>query len=290
VVDVGGRDQPGLDARQGGVEVGHGGEAGVGVDGHGFEDHPLQLGVDPGGFGGDVGPLQAQGIAKFHWCFAAVGQAGRQEHIGRDPQRVLVPKGGRGQALPDLHRDIGHGAQGLAGPGQAAGAVAAGDAEVQDDGAVVVGDQDVGGLQIAVHHALGVCRMQRLCDLPQEMDGAAGAGPVLFGHRRQGPAPDQLHRDEEHIVVLMELVDPADPRVGDLPRKEQLPSEALSQGGLLGVPGMERLDGDALADEHVFGLEDDAKAPLAKLAHQLESPQGVANGQHRAMLPDMRAP
>ena len=83
----------------------------------------------------------------------------------------------------------------------------AGDAEVDQVREVVLGDQDVGRLDVAVHQADLMCRMQRRSDLVDDADGTRRVQPAVSDDRVQVLALDQPHRDEESPVDLTEVVD-----------------------------------------------------------------------------------
>ena len=101
------------------------------------------------------------------------------EHTG---QGVDVCAGvGRAGAEP-LGGHVGPGADGRAGAGQPGFPGGAGDAEVDEIGEVVFGDQDVGRLHIAVHQPDPVRGVQRRGDL---LDDAHRARRAPAG-RRQG--------------------------------------------------------------------------------------------------------
>src|SRR5690606_23704377 len=79
----------------------------------------------------------------------------------------------------------------------------AGDAEVEDFGAVAVEEHDVGGFDVAVHHAFVVGFGERVGDLGQDRYGAADGESlgVAGGDLGQVGAVQQLHDQEQGLVV-----------------------------------------------------------------------------------------
>ena len=124
---------------------------------------------------------------------------------GRVPGQALVADqaqgvdvaGRRGQpALGLLGREVLRGADDLAGLGQRDAAGRMGDAEVGDLHAAVGADQDVPGLDVAVHHAGRVRLTEPEGGLPQQRERGRGVQRALAGHAaptaarpRRAPSP-----------------------------------------------------------------------------------------------------
>jgi hypothetical protein len=67
----------------------------------------------------------------------------------------------------------------------------------------VTAQEDVLGLQIAMHDALLVRFLQRAADLDQDADGAGGAERALAFHGSAQVLPlEQLHHDVQRIVAF----------------------------------------------------------------------------------------
>ena len=72
------------------------------------------------------------------------------------------------------------------------------------------GEEDVGGLEVAVHDAAGVERLQGGKGLERHLHRilqGQGSAPQPLGER---PPLEQLHGDEEAALVLAHLVELAD--------------------------------------------------------------------------------
>ena len=100
------------------------------------------------------------------------------------------------------------------------------DAEVHDDG-VVAFDHDVGGLQVAMHHARLVRGDQARRELPHDAQ-RLGTGSLPSRCRTVArSAPSMVrHRDVLDAVDFAEVVNADDVLVRDLPREQQLLLEA----------------------------------------------------------------
>ena len=102
------------------------------------------------------------------------------------------------------------------------------DPEVGDVGVAVAIDQDVRRLQIAVHDAGVVRRLQRLADLPgQGKPLVERQRPLALQEALEVRPLDVVHRDETDLAGLPEVVDPQDVLVGHLAGEQDLALEAF---------------------------------------------------------------
>lgn len=118
-----------------------------------------------------------------------------------------------------------------------------GKTEIENPGLVAAGDEDVGGLDIAMGDAALVSAGERVGDLHGEIEekrsceGGRGAAGAIAGGREifpQGVALEELHGDEGQAFVLTEFEDGAD--VGMTEGSEDF-SFAFEAGDALGVGG-----------------------------------------------------
>ena len=143
-----------------------------------------------------------------------------------------------------------------------------GQAEVEHLDAIAMGDEQVGRLDVPVDDAAAVRRVERLGDLPGEVQHARGGQRPFFDQLLDGAPLEQLHHDERLAVVFAELVNRADVRV--LQRRRQA-GLALESGQPLGGRdrlGAQQLDGDFAAKLEVFGAIDHAHATFAEGVQQ----------------------
>ncbi len=101
--------------------------------------------------------------------------------------------------------------------------------------------QDVGGLDVAVHHPLRVRARERATQL-------LGDGPRLGGHERpaqqalgQALALDQLGDVVGTLIRVADVEDLHDARVADAREQARLALEALHPRAVLGPPGLDHL-------------------------------------------------
>src|SRR5690606_39953427 len=124
-----------------------------GVLGHAEGDHLVQGGRDGGvggrGAGGVGHEVAVHLLGGFGVAVGAAAGEGFEQHAG---QGVDV---GAGVGVPGepLGGHVGPGADGQAGGGDRGLTEGAGDAEIDEIGPAVWADQDVGGLDVAVHQA-----------------------------------------------------------------------------------------------------------------------------------------
>ena len=95
---------------------------------------------------------------------------------------------------------------------------------------VVVVEQDVGRLDVAVHEAAPVRRVERAGDLAEQRQRARRANEaVALEQRLQIAALDVAHRQEELPVLLAGLVDRDDVRVVERGGEPRLVEEAAAE-------------------------------------------------------------
>ncbi|SFI51336.1 hypothetical protein SAMN05216561_109142 [Nocardioides psychrotolerans] len=184
--------------------VGHapaGGDVGVHHPADRLTQRPGALGQRRG-LGGDAGE-DGEGVALRG--IRTVALDGGEERGAEGPH----VRGRRGVgAAGELGGEVGRRADHQAGLGELVVGQAAGDAEVGDLGDVVVGDQDVAGLDVAMHHPERVRRGQPVGDLgadPRSPDGVHG--PLGGGDLRQGAAGDIFHHQPQVLPLLHRVVD-----------------------------------------------------------------------------------
>ena len=119
-----------------------------------------------------------------------------------------------------------------------------GESEVEELDALL-GDEDIGRLEIAMDDALAVRRVECLADLD-------AVGDRLFDRHRPGDrlALDELHHQVAAAFVLADIKQRADVRMIERRDRMRLALEALREWTL------QRLDGDVTIEPHVEGAVD----------------------------------
>ena len=107
-----------------------------------------------------------------------------------------------------------------------------GEAEVEDLGVAVRRHDHVLGLDVAVHDPGLVRLLQPARHLGRDLDRAERVQLALLDQGPHRAALDQLHRDEEAVLALVDVVDLRDRRVVDGARGAGLPQEAGLAVGL----------------------------------------------------------
>ncbi len=212
------------------------GGAVLGVLGEAGADEVLEVLGDVREVGGLLGDAVHQGVD------AAVGGAegeGAGGRVGEDRAEAEDVGGRRDPVAAHLlgghePRRADHGA----GPGQGGlggGLQGAGDAEV-DDARAVDGEQDVGGLEVAVDEARRVDVLQRVGEAgAQDADGALGQRSVVRGdHRLERGARDVPGGQPRHLGLGVGVEHGGRPGAADPPRRRDLLAEPVAELGPFG--------------------------------------------------------
>ena len=156
------------------------------------------------------------------------------------------------------------GGESFAGGGFGAGAGDFGETEVENFGLAAGGDEDVGGLDVAVDDAFGVGGVEGIGNVDGdfekriEFEGAAGDGVL------EGFAFEAFHGDEGAAVFFADVVDGADVGVIESGGGLGFALEA-DQGLRIFRDGVgEEFQSDETAEAGVFGFEDDTHATPAE--------------------------
>lgn len=122
-----------------------------------------------------------------------------------------------------------------------------GEAEIQDLGLPARGEKDVGGLDIPVHDAFGVRRVQSIGDLNAQVQQLPQLQRLATDAFPQRLPFQQLHDKEGAALVLANVIEGADIGV-------------IQRGGGAGLPLETELQRDGAAEACTFGLVDFAHA------------------------------
>jgi len=120
------------------------------------------------------------------------------------------------------------------------------------------GDEDVRRLDVPVDDPAHVRRVERVGDLDRELEqrlGAHRAGGDPCGQRL---ALEELHDEERPAVLLVDVEDAADVRMGQRGCRTGLPLQPLERLGVVREVLRQELQGDVPAEAQVLGLIDDA--------------------------------
>ena len=152
-----------------------------------------------------------------------------------------------------------------------------GQAEVENLGVSALGDENVGGLDVAMDDAFAVRGIERVGDFDgqaeQDVHFERTAGDAML----QGQAVQILHGDEGLAIFLADVVNGAD--VGMVQRGSGLglAAETLQSLAVLGDVFREEFQGDEAIEAGVFGLVNDTHAATTQLFDDAVVRDGLAD-------------
>ena len=147
-----------------------------------------------------------------------------------------------------------------------------GDAEIREHGSAGLGEQNVGGLDVAVDDLLLVGIFQRAGNRGEE------PGRLVVGHGMaellfERAARQVIHHDIRHAILIAVVVDMHDVGVGELGEGFGLTLEALEHVGALSDVGADDFERDMALQLGVEGFVDRGHAAFTKLLDNMISSQ-----------------
>ncbi len=136
---------------------------------------------------------------------------------------------------------------------------ALGETEIEDLGVAELRHLDVLGLEVPVHHALGVGLREPFADLPRQLEDLAHLEGALLDELLQSLAVHQLHHDPIARPRLHDVVHLDDGGMAQPRHRPRLPAQTLARAQV-GLPGPDVLDGDPALQTLVARPVDDAHA------------------------------
>ena len=140
-----------------------------------------------------------------------------------------------------------------------------GEAEIEDLQVIAVADEQVRRLDVAVDDAARVRRLERLGDLDPEVYDLLDRQRPLLDSLLHRQTLEQFHDDEGAAVLLAELVDRADVRMGQGGGEPRFALEARQPRRLGVVFLAQELDRDLAIETEILPSVDDTHAALAEL-------------------------
>ena len=149
--------------------------------------------------------------------------------------------------------------------GECRGDVSLAKSEIQNLGLPTLGHEDVRRLDVAMHDALGVRRIQRVGKLDAQVQNFVGLEGLGADAVLEGLPLQQFHGDERPAFVLVDVVDGADVGVIEGGGGLGLALEALQGLMVLGHFFRQELERDEAMELGVLGLIDDTHTAASEL-------------------------
>ena len=155
-----------------------------------------------------------------------------------------------------------------AGCGELCGVFGVGDAEVDQAGAAVLAEDDVGGFDVAVDDVLLFEAAQGAGEVLSDADGGEVGEAVGLDEGVEGWAGDVLHDDDDPVGDLVDVVHLNDVGVVEVGEEGGLAAEAGAGADAAGV--FDDLEGDAAVELDLNGLPDLSLSAAAEAADGAE--------------------
>jgi len=156
-----------------------------------------------------------------------------------------------------------------------------GKSKIENLGMAALGDEDICGLDVAMHDALGVCGVEAVGDFGGQREQLFGFDGLTGDAMLQGEAVEKFHGDEGLAVLFADVVDSADVVVierGSGLRFTLKPSEGLRVARDVLRQKFQR---DEAAQARVFGFVNDAHASAAEFFDDAIVRNGLADQRGR---------
>ena len=140
-----------------------------------------------------------------------------------------------------------------------------GEAEIENLGVPALGDENVGGFNVAMDNPFGMRRVQRVGNLDAERQDRFQLHGTRPDHVLERDPIQEFHDEKGASIFLADVVNRAD--VGMIERGGGLgfASESFERLAVLGEFLGQKLQGDKTAEARVFGFIDHAHATAAEL-------------------------
>src|SRR5207302_731233 len=152
-----------------------------------------------------------------------------------------------------------------------------GETEVENLGVTALGDENVGGLDVAMNDALGVSGVERVGDFDGKLEQSLGLDGMPRDAVLQGHAFEVLHHDEGLAIVLIDFVNGADVGMIESGSGARFTLKTLEGLGVGGDVLGKKFEGDEAAQLDVLGLIDNTHASAAEFLNDAVMGDGLAD-------------
>jgi len=152
-----------------------------------------------------------------------------------------------------------------------------GEAEIENFDGAAFGDDDVGGLDVAMDDAFLVSGTEGIGELNADIDGARNGEFALREDLVEGQAFEELHGDEGDAFMLFDGVDGADSGMIEGGGGTGFAEEAFEGLSVATCLFREEFEGHVAAELGILGFIDHAHAPTANFAEDFVMSDGFVD-------------
>ncbi len=149
--------------------------------------------------------------------------------------------------------------------------------KVEDFAVAAAGDENIGGLDVAVNDPFGVCGIQSVCDFYSQIQQLFEGQRLAFDATLECPPIQVFHGDEGLTVLLAKVVDRANIRMIECGSSLRLTPEAFERPLLVCHLQRQEFQGDHPVQASVFSLVHDTHATSTQLLEHAVVQDGLAN-------------
>ena len=143
--------------------------------------------------------------------------------------------------------------------------------EIENLGVPALGNENVGGLDVAMNNAFAVGRVERVGNLDGQTEQKVGFEGFSGDPMLERQPVQKLHNDEWLAILLSDFINGADVGMVKGGCGLRLALEARQCLSILGDLVGQKLQGDEAAQSYILGLVDDTHPAAADLLHECGS-------------------
>jgi hypothetical protein len=137
-------------------------------------------------------------------------------------------------------------------------------------------DEDVGGLDVAMHNAFGVGGVESVSDFDGDIEEAVEFARLTADEVSERGAVEKLHDDDGFAVLIADVVGGADVGMVEGRSRLRFPFETREGLEILGNSVRQEFEGDATVKAGIVGFVDDAHTAAAEFFDDAVMRDGLA--------------